>query len=65
MWLNLKIDKVKLSYRLYKKYRTIFESLSSKNDIVEKQSQFNLMAIFWIVFLLMKNKFTEDITALE
>ena len=64
-WLGYKIDNIKLSYRIHKKYRAVFESLSSKNNIIEKQSRFNLMAIFWIVYLFVKNKSKEDITTID
>lgn len=54
-WLGAKIGDVKLAYRVYKKYRALFEGLAGRNCIMERQTQFNLMALFWIVFLFVKN----------
>ena len=53
--LKTKIDEVKLAYRMYKKYRAVFEVLYRTNSCMGEQSLFDLIAIFWIVFLFVKN----------
>ena len=53
--LRVKIEAVKLSYRTYKKYRDVFETLGQRNWDIPRQRQFNLMAIFWVVYLFLKN----------
>lgn len=54
-WLSLKIDEVKLAYRIYKKYRAVFEKMTVNHCCAEDSSRDNLMAIFWIVYLYTKN----------
>lgn len=53
-WLSKKIDDVKMAYRVYKKYRAVFDKLAKQNCVVEDGTISNLMAIFWIVFLYAK-----------
>jgi hypothetical protein len=50
---------------MFKKYRAIFEALAGRHCIMEKQSQFNLMAIFWVVFLFVKNSSKTDSDTIE
>lgn len=55
MWIKVKIDNLKLSYRIYKKYRFMFEEMFNNYKTPKDQSKFNLMAIFWIAYLIIKH----------
>jgi hypothetical protein len=35
LWLKAKTDKVKLSYRVYKKYRAVFDELCPSNTLLD------------------------------
>lgn len=48
-----KVSNIKIAFRVFKKYKTIFETLSYKNKIPFKVNH-DLLAFFWIVFLLAK-----------
>jgi hypothetical protein len=65
LWLRAKTDRVKLSYRVYKKYRAVFDELCPANTLMDEQSRFNLMAIFWILFLFLKNQNAEFENVME
>ena len=65
MWLGTKIENVKMSYRMFKKYRSVFDSLCSVSPKIDKQAQSDLMAIFWIVFLFTKNRTKDEVTAID
>lgn len=53
--LKSKIDQVNLAYRIYKKYRTLFQDLSKKYTQIDEQFQIHMMSIFWVVYLFIKN----------
>ncbi len=53
-WLKLKTENLKFSYRIYKKYRSVFDELAETNPNMEEGARFNLMAIFWILYLFLK-----------
>lgn len=55
LWLKAKTDNLKIAYRIYKKYRTVFESLAAANALLDEKTAFTLMATFWLVFLFLKN----------
>lgn len=55
-WLTIKIDNLKISYRIFKKYRSVFDDLCRGNCLFSGVQQFNLMAIFWILYLYVKNE---------
>ena len=50
---------------MYKKYRAVFEALASQNTSMEVQSQFNLMAIFWICSLFLQHTSPNEGNAIE
>lgn len=50
-----KIKKVRIAYRMFKKYKNIFEELSKRVKVV-KNIATNLLSFFWIVYLLIKAK---------
>lgn len=50
---------MKLCYRVYKKYRLAFEELCQGDTLIDEQMRFNLMAIFWVLFLFVKNQNAE------
>lgn len=56
LWLKAKTQNLKITYRIYKKYRTAFDQLCSTSALMDEKSGFNLMAIFWLVFLFVKNQ---------
>lgn len=55
-WLKVKTDNLKINYRIYKKYRNVLEQLSGDRVLLEERAKFNLMAIFWILYLLIKHQ---------
>ena len=55
-WLKVKTDNLKINYRIYKKYRNVLEQLSGDRVLLEQRAKFNLMAIFWILYLLIKHQ---------
>lgn len=55
-WLKVKIDNLKINYRIYKKYRNVLQGLSGDRVLLEQRAKFNLMAIFWILYLLIKHQ---------
>ena len=56
LWIKVKIENLKLSYRIYKKYRFVFEEMFSSHNCLKDQPKFNLMAIFWIAYLFIKHE---------
>lgn len=55
LWLKGKIDAVNIAYRIYKKYRALFQDLAQKTLHLDELSQYNLMSIFWVLYLFIKN----------
>ena len=55
VWLKGKIDAVNIAYRMHKKYRALFEDLAKKCLHLDEVSQYNLMSIFWVLYLFIKN----------
>lgn len=58
-WLLTKIDNVRMSYRIYKKYRLAFEELATAHSFLEDQPKLHLQAIFWILYIYVKNEHAE------
>lgn len=53
--LSNKIDNVQISYRIFKKYRKTFEDIWPYTHIA-KLVMNDMLSIFWIVYLFIKNK---------
>lgn len=56
LWLKAKSENLKITYRIYKKYRTVLEKLTTACPLFDEKGGFNLMATFWLVFLFVKNQ---------
>lgn len=58
-----RVEDIRYSYRFYKKYQTTFEALYKKL-LPNRFSQEEFSALFWVLFLYIKNTFieTENIT---
>lgn len=65
LWLKNKTKRLEINYRIYKKYRSAFDELCQGNSLMEEKARYNLMAIFWILYLYVKHENSEFENTIE
>lgn len=57
--LKKRVKDIRYSYRFYKKFQTTFEALFERS-MSDKSCKENFNALFWILYLYIKNSFVES-----